>query len=72
MSEAPDGKTKSAALAALVILLGTGVVFYFLPRVMIALGGISPWLAGVFGTLLVLGFFLLFWLRARYQRSRGN
>ncbi len=68
MSE--DGKGKSAAIAALVILLGTGVVFYFLPRIMIALGDVSPWLAGVFGTLLVLGFFLLFWLRARYQRNR--
>ena len=68
MSE--DGKGKSAALAALFIMLGTGVVFYFLPRVMIALGDVSPWLAGVFGTLLVLGFFLLFWLRARYQRNR--
>ena len=70
MSE--DNKGKSAALAALVILLGTGVVFYFLPRVMIALGDVSPWLAGAFGALLVLGFFLLFWLRARYQRKRGN
>ncbi|MGD9477292.1 UNVERIFIED_ORG: hypothetical protein LHK14_11865 [Roseateles sp. XES5] len=67
-----DGKGKSAAIAALVILLGTGVVFYFVPRIMIALGDISPWLAGVFGTLLVLGFFLLFWLRARYQRNREN
>ena len=70
MSE--DGKGKSAAIAALVILLGTGVVFYFLPRIMIALGDVSPWLAGVFGALLVLGFFLLFWLRARYQRNREN
>ncbi len=70
MSE--DNKGKSAAFAALVILLGTGVVFYFLPRVMIALGDVSPWLAGAFGALLVLGFFLLFWLRARYQRSKGN
>ena len=70
MSE--DSKGKSAAFAALIILLGTGVVFYFLPRVMIALGDVSPWLAGAFGALLVLGFFLLFWLRARYQRSKGN
>ena len=70
MSE--ERKGQSAALAALFILLGTGVVFSFLPRVMIALGGVSPWLAGVFGTLIVLGFFLLFWLRARYQRNREN
>ena len=67
-----DGKAKSAALAALVILLGTGVVFYFLPRVMVAIGDVSPWLAGVFGAIMVLCLFLLFWLRARYQRNRGN
>ena len=67
-----EAKGKSAALAALFILLGTGVVFYFLPRMMVALGNVSPWLAGAFGALLVLGFFLLFWLRARYQRNRGN
>jgi len=67
-----EAKGKSAALAALLILLGTGVVFYFLPRMMVALGNVSPWLAGAFGALLVLGFFLVFWLRARYQRNRGN
>lgn len=67
-----EAKGKSAALAALFILLGTGVVFYFLPRMMVALGNVSPWLAGAFGALLVLGFFLVFWLRARYQRKRGN
>lgn len=71
MSE--DGKGKSsAAPAALAILFGTGIAFYFLPHIMIALGGVSPWLAAAFGALLVLGFFLLFWLRARYQRKRGN
>ena len=72
MSVEPERKGRSPALAALVILIGTGIVFYFLPRVMVALGDVSPWLAGVFGTLIVLGFFLLFWLRARYQRNRGN
>lgn len=70
MSDAPDRSGRSAALAALTILLGTGLVFYFLPRIMVALGDVSPWLAGVFGTLIVLGFFLVFWLRARYQRRR--
>jgi protein-S-isoprenylcysteine O-methyltransferase Ste14 len=72
MSGEPERKAKSPALAAFLILIGTGVVFYFLPRVMIALGDVSPWLSGALGTLLVLGFFLLFWLRARYQRRREN
>lgn len=70
MSGAPE--CKAQALAALFILLGTGIVFYFLPKIMIALGATSPWLAGAFGALLVAGFFLIFWLRARYQRRRGN
>lgn len=39
---------------------------------MIALGDVSPWLAGVFGALLVLGFFPALLARARYQRSRGD
>ncbi|MCD1262968.1 hypothetical protein B5M44_00735 [Shinella sumterensis] len=65
-------KGRSTAIAAILILLGTGVVFYFVPRIMIALGDLSPWLAGAFGAAMVLCFFLLFWLRARYQRKHGN
>jgi MFS family permease len=70
MSGMPE--RKASALAALLILLGTGIVFYFLPRIMVALGAVSPWLAGAFGALLVAGFFLIFWLRARYQRRRED
>lgn len=70
MSGTPDGGARSAALAALFILIGAGLVFYFLPRVMLVLGDISPFLAASFGTLIVLGFFLVFWLRARHQRRR--
>jgi len=72
MNGEPERKGRSPVLAAFLILFGTGIVFYFLPRIMIALGSFSPWLAGAFGGLIVLGFFLVFWLRARYQRSRGN
>jgi phosphotransferase system glucose/maltose/N-acetylglucosamine-specific IIC component len=61
---------RSAAIAAAVILLVTGLAFFVLPDVMIALGKISPWLAAAVGAGLVLAFFLLFWLRARYQRGR--
>lgn len=67
-----DNKGRSTAIAAILILLGTGVVFYFVPRIMIALGDLSQWLAGAFGAAMVLCFFLLFWLRARYQRKHGN
>jgi hypothetical protein len=63
---------RSSAIAAAVILLVTGLAFFFLPGVMISLGSVSPWLAAALGTALVLAFFLLFWLRARHQRRRGR
>lgn len=72
MSIESGKKGLSPAIAAGIILLGTGLAFFFLPRLMIALGDISPWLAAVVGASFVLAFFLLFWLRARYQRSRDS
>lgn len=70
MTGSNDKSGRSAAIAAAVILLVTGVVFFILPSVMISLASISPWLSAVLAALLVLAFFLLFWLRARYQRGR--
>ncbi len=64
-------KTSSPALAAAIILLVAGIAFFFLPKLMLWLGTISPWLAAGVGALFVLAFFLVFWLRARYQRRRG-
>lgn len=64
-------KEKSPAIAAAVILVVAGLGFFVLPSIMLKLGDISPWLAAAFGVVFVLGFFLLFWLRARYQRKRG-
>lgn len=68
---APEKKERSPAVAAAIILLVVGVGFFILPKIMLWLGDFSPWLAAAFGTLFVLGFFLIFWLRARYQRRRG-
>ncbi|MDX3927714.1 MAG: hypothetical protein QHC90_18135 [Shinella sp.] len=70
MSGEPETKGIPTAVAAALILGGTGLAFFLLPKLMIALGDISPWLAGAVGTLFVLAFFILFWLRARYQRRR--
>jgi protein-S-isoprenylcysteine O-methyltransferase Ste14 len=70
VSGSNDKSGRSAAIAAAVILLVTGVVFFILPSVMISLASISPWLSAVLAVILVLAFFLLFWLRARYQRGR--
>ncbi len=66
-----DAGTRSAAIAAGIILLAVGFGFFFLPTLMLWLGTISPWLAGAVGMLFVLAFFLVFWLRGRYQRGRG-
>ncbi|OLP61151.1 hypothetical protein BJF93_02700 [Xaviernesmea oryzae] len=59
-------------IAAGVFLLLAGLGFAFLPRMMLALGNISPVLAGFFGVLFVGAFFLVFWLRARVQRRRDQ
>ena len=72
MSPEPRKKALSPAVAAAIILVGVGIAFFVLPSIMIALGDISPWLAGAFGILVVLGYFALFWLRARYQRKHGE
>ncbi|QRY67528.1 hypothetical protein JVX98_24710 [Ensifer sp. PDNC004] len=66
-----QNKEKSPAIAAAIILVVAGLGFFVLPSIMLKLGNISPWLAAAFGVIFVLGFFLLFWLRARYQRKRG-
>ncbi|MBB4186106.1 hypothetical protein [Sinorhizobium terangae] len=68
----PEKKERSAAIAAAVILAVVAVGFFALPSIMLWLGDISPWLAAAFGALFVLGFFLIFWLRARHQRRRGE
>jgi membrane protein implicated in regulation of membrane protease activity len=67
----PSGNNaRSSAIAAALIIIGVGVVFFLMPDIMLWLGQFSPWLAALFGTLAVLAFFLLFWLRGRYQRNR--
>ncbi|WP_018235687.1 hypothetical protein [Ensifer sp. BR816] len=67
----PEKKDRSPAIAAAIILAVVGIGFFVLPSIMVRLGDISPWLAAGVGALFVLGFFLIFWLRARHQRRRG-
>jgi hypothetical protein len=63
-------KGKSPAVAAAIIFFGFLLLFFAMPSVMMWLAEFSPWLAAGFGTLAVLSFFLIFWLRARYQRGK--
>lgn len=64
--------SRSSAIAAASILLVAGVVIYFMPMIVVSLGAYSPWLATAVGAGLVLSFFLVFWLRARYQRRHED
>ena len=59
----------SLKVAAAAILFGFLLLFFAMPSIMIWLADFSPWLAAGFGTLAVLSFFLIFWLRARQQRG---
>lgn len=59
---------KQAIIAAAIIFAGFSAMAYFMPTIMLALGDISPVLAGVVGAGFVLAFFLVFWLRARNRR----
>lgn len=57
---------KSNALAAALILLGVGALFWVMPKIVLALGAISPWLGALAALLFILSFFIIFWLRGRY------
>lgn len=68
MSMKPE--TRSQMVAAALIMIGAVVVIYFLPSLVLWIGQYSPALAFIVGGILLLGFFWIFWLRARYQRRR--
>ena len=63
-----DRSTRNAAFAAALILLGFGVVGYYMPAIMRWLGVVSPYAGAVAAGLFVLAFFGIFWLRGRRQR----
>lgn len=67
-----DRESRNAALAATLILGGFGLAAFFLPRVMIAVGNVSTIAAGAVGIGFVALFFLVFWLRGRSRREKGN
>lgn len=62
-----DRATRNAAIAAALILGGFGLVAFFMPDIMLAVGFYSPWAAGAVAILFVAAFFIVFWLRARRQ-----
>ena len=64
-----DRNNRNSAIAAAIILIGFGLVAFFMPNIMLAVGDMSPIAAGVIAVLFVAAFFLVFWLRGR---SRGG
>lgn len=68
----PATSSRSAAIAAAIIIGATGIVFYYMPSMMIALSEISPWLSAAMAVGFVLAFFVVFWLRGERQRRREN
>lgn len=67
-----DTKTRNAAVAAACILIIFGVMAFFLPTIMLAVGNYSPIVAGIVAVLFVLAFFGVFWLRGRSQSKKGH
>jgi hypothetical protein len=65
-----DRETGGTLIAAAVLMLVFGVGAYYLPRLVIALGEVSPFAGGAVAALFVAAFFLVFWLRARSRRGR--
>jgi hypothetical protein len=60
-------------------LIATAIIFVFaiggwfaMPPLMRWLGSFSPWLAYLAAALFVGALFIIFWFRARYQRSKGK
>lgn len=64
-----DSDNRTTALAALAILLAFGLGAYFLPAIMLAIGNVSTFAAGVVAVAFVAAFFLVFWLRGRSRRQ---
>ena len=64
-----EGKRdNSAAIAAAIILVVVGAALYFLPKIVLWIGGYSPVLAVAVGVIVIAAFFLIFWVRSRYQK----
>ncbi len=67
-----DKSNRSAAIAAGVILVGFALLAYMLPAIMLWLGDVSPYAAGVFAVLFLVAPFIVLWLRGRSQSRRKD
>lgn len=60
-----DRDTRNSAIAAFCILFGFGIVAFYMPNIMLAVGQYSTIVAGVLAIAFVAAFFLVFWLRGK-------
>lgn len=65
-------ENRNSAIAAAILLAVFGLGAFYLPTIMIAVGDFSTIVAGIIAVLFVAAFFLVFWLRGRSQRGRGD
>lgn len=67
-----DRDNRNAAIAAAVILALFFSFAYYLPVIMLAAGRESGILAGLVVAVFMLALFVVFWLRGRSQRGKGD
>lgn len=65
---AGDNETRQSAIAAAIFLVVAGLALYFMPSIVLWIGGFSPVLAVIVGVAVIAAFFGVFWVRSRYQR----
>ncbi|MEO0544271.1 MAG: hypothetical protein AAFY99_10680 [Pseudomonadota bacterium] len=64
--------SRSTLLVAAALFIGFCLLLFFLPQIMLAIGGDNSWVAGsVIGAVLILPF-VGFWLRGRSRRKGQN
>jgi hypothetical protein len=64
-----DRGSRNAAIAAVIFVVGFGLLAFYMPTIMLAVGQYSTVAAGVIAVAFVAAFFLILWLRARSQRG---
>jgi hypothetical protein len=64
-----DKDSRNSAIAAAIILGGFGLLAFYMPTIMLAVGEVSTIAAGFIGFAFVAAFFLVFYLRGRSRNK---
>ena len=65
---AGENDNRQSAIAAGIFLVVAGLALYFMPNIVLWIGGFSPVLAVIVGVAVIAAFFGVFWVRSRYQK----